>query len=178
MVRAQVRVRRLPDRHAVRAGGVPRDRLVIAALGPRVLELAREHAAGAIPYLVPPEHTRQARAILGPEPLLAPEQKVVLSADAGYARSIGRERVRDPYLELVNYTSNLRRLGYTDSDLDHGGSDALIDALVAHGTADLVAARLRAHLSAGADHVVVQLLAEPGADLLPGYRALAAALGL
>jgi len=160
------------------ADGVPADSLVLAALGPKVLRLAAERAGGAHPYLVPPEHTRQARAILGPGPLLAPEQKVVLAADPQRARAIGRPRVRTPYLGLVNYTSNLRRLGWGDEDLKDGGSDALIDALVAHGNGEQVAARVGEHLDAGADHVCVQLLTEPGADAMAGYEKLAAALAL
>jgi probable F420-dependent oxidoreductase len=162
----------------LRADGVPADSLVLAALGPRVLRLSAERAGGAHPYLVPPEHTRQARKILGPGPLLAPEQKVVLEADPQKARAIGRPRVQNPYLGLVNYTSNLRRLGWGDEDLADGGSDALIDALVAHGTGEQVAARLAEHFEAGADHVCVQLLTAPGADLLDGFRRLAADLGL
>ncbi len=156
--------------------GVPREALVLAALGPKVLRLAGDRAAGAIPYLVPPEHTRLAREILGPGPLLAPEHKAVVDPDAARARALGRARVRTPYLGLVNYTSNLRRLGWTGEDLAGGGSDALIDALVAHGSADQVAAQLSRHADAGADHVAVQLLTEPDADPLPGYEALAHAL--
>lgn len=158
--------------------GVPQEALVLAALGPKVLRLAGERAAGAIPYLVPPEHTRQAREILGPEPLLAPEHKVVLDTDTARARALGRARVRNPYLGLVNYTSNLRRLGWAEEDLSDGGSDALIDALVAHGSADQVAAQLTRHLDAGADHVVIQLLTEPETDPVPGYRDLAQTLRL
>jgi probable F420-dependent oxidoreductase len=158
--------------------GVPAQSLVLAALGPKVLRLAAERTAGAHPYLVPPEHTRQARAILGDGPLLAPEQKVVLEADPQRARAIGRPRVQTPYLGLVNYTSNLRRLGWGDDDLSGGGSDALIDALVAHGRGDQVAARLDEHFQAGADHVVIQLLTAPGADVMDGYRELAQALAL
>ena len=158
--------------------GVPRDSLVLAALGPKVLRLSRDRTGGAIPYLVPPEHTRLARDILGPGPLLAPEHKVVLDTDTERARALGRARVRTPYLGLVNYTSNLRRLGWSDADLGDGGSDALVDALVAHGSAEQVAAQLSRHLEAGADHVVAQLLTEPGADPVPGYRALAQALKL
>ena len=154
------------------AEGVPQASIVLAALGPKVLRLSGDRTAGAIPYLVPPEHTRQARAILGPQPLLAPEHKVVLDSDPARARVIGRARVRTPYLGLVNYTSNLRRLGWSEADLADGGSDALIDALVAHGTADQVADKLRAHLDAGADHVVIQLLSEPE----PGYQELASSL--
>ena len=162
----------------LQAGGVPRNSLVLAALGPKVLGLARDRAAGAIPYLVPPEHTRQARAVLGPGPLLAPEHKVVLDTDPGRARALGRTRVQRPYLDLVNYTSNLRRLGWGDADLSGGGSDALIDALVAHGGPAEIAAQLTRHLHAGADHVCLQLITEEGADPLPGYSALAPALGL
>jgi probable F420-dependent oxidoreductase len=158
--------------------GVPRDSLVLAALGPRVLRLAAERAGGAHPYLITPEHTRRAREIMGAGPLLAPEQKVVVEADPQRARAIGRPRVQRPYLGLVNYTSNLRRLGWGDDDLRDGGSDALIDALVAHGTASQVAARLAEHLDAGADHVCLQLLTAPDADLMAGYRELAGALGL
>ena len=145
-------------------------------MGQKALEA--ERTAGAHPYLVTPEHTRQAREILGPEPLLAPEHKAVLEADPERARAIGRPRVQSPYLGLVNYTSNLRRLGWGDDDLQGAGSDALIDALVAHGSDGQVAARLSEHLDAGADHVAVQLLTAPGADLLDGYRRLALALAL
>jgi probable F420-dependent oxidoreductase len=162
----------------LRGDGVPRESLVLAALGPKVLSLAAERTAGAIPYLVPPEHTRQARALLGPGPLLAPEHKAVLDTDPQRARALGRARVRSPYLGLVNYTSNLRRLGWSDADLAGGGSDALIDALVAHGGPSQVAAQLTRHLDAGADHVCIQLVTEPGADPIEGYRALAPALGL
>jgi probable F420-dependent oxidoreductase len=158
--------------------GVPAAQLVLAALGPRMLRLAAERTAGAHPYLVPPEHTRQARAILGPGPLLAPEQKVVLEEDPERARAIGRPAVQNPYLGLVNYTANLRRLGWTDDDLSGGGSDALIDALVGHGGPGRVVARLDEHLQAGADHVAVQLLTAPGGDPRPGYRELARALQL
>ncbi len=159
------------------ADGVPGRSMVLAALGPRMLRLAAERTAGAHPYLVPASYSRQARQILGPEPLLAVEHKAVIQADPDVARVIARPRVR-PYLGLVNYTSNLRRLGFADADLAEPGSDALIDALVAHGDPGHVAARLTEHLTAGADHVCVQLLTESGADVLDGYRQLAAALGL
>jgi probable F420-dependent oxidoreductase len=158
--------------------GVPAGRLMLAALGPKVLRLAAERTAGALPYLVTPEYTRQAREILGPAPLLAAEHKAVVDTDQARGRALGRERVRNPYLGLVNYTSNLRRLGWSEDDLAGGGSDALVDALVAHGGADQVAARLRSHLEAGADHVAIQLLTETGGDPVPGYRALAGALDL
>ena len=152
--------------------------LVLAALGPRVLRLAAERTAGAIPYLVTPEYTRQAREVLGAGPLLAPEQKVVLDTDPERARRLGRARVSRPYLGLVNYTSNLRRLGWSEADLSDGGSDALVDALVAWGSGAKVAAQLNEHLAAGADHVCAQLLTESDVDPSEGYRQLAAALGL
>jgi probable F420-dependent oxidoreductase len=160
------------------ADHVPAERIVLAALGPKVLTLARDRAGGAVPYLVPAEHSRRAREILGPDRLLAPEHKVVLDPEPGSARAVGRKRVQNPYLHLVNYTSNLRRLGFTDADLASGGSDRLIDALVAHGRPDQVASQLTAHLDAGADHVAVQLLTENEADLMSGYADLASALGL
>ena len=150
--------------------GVPAGGRVLAALGPRVLRLAADRSAGAHPYLVTPEHTRQARKILGEGPLLAPEQKVILETDPERARAIGRPRVQNPYLGLTNYVSNLRRLGWTDADLTGGGSDALIDALVVHGDAEALGRGVTAHLDAGADHVAVQVL---GPDPLPALRALA-----
>jgi len=155
--------------------GVPQDSLVLAALGPRVLQLAGERTAGAHPYLVPPEHTRRARGILGPAPLLAPEQKVVLEADPVRARAVGRPPVARPYLGLSNYTGNLRRLGWSDADLADGGSDALVDALAVHGDAAAIARGVTAHLEAGADHVAVQVL---NPDPLPALRALAGQLQL
>jgi probable F420-dependent oxidoreductase len=160
------------------ANHVPAHRIVLAALGPRVLRLAADRTGGAIPYLVPPEHTRRAREILGPDRLLAPEHKGVIDTDEERARTLGRKRVSNPYLHLVNYTSNLRRLGFTDEDLADSGSDRLIDALAAHGSPDQVAAQLTGHLKAGADHVCIQLLTETDADPLPGYTELAGALGL
>lgn len=155
------------------AAGVPAGRIVLAALGPKVLRLARDRAAGAIPYLVTPKHTRMAREILGPGPLLAPEQKVVLDADPVAARKLGRERAGF-YLRLSNYTANLRRLGFTDSDLAGSGSDELIDALIAHGSLEDVVAEVGGHIEAGADHVCLQLLSDPE----PGYAELARGLGL
>jgi probable F420-dependent oxidoreductase len=163
---------------ALIANGVPPQSMVLAALGPRMLRLAADRTAGAHPYLVPADYTRQAREILGAEPLLAPEHKAVIDTDPQTARAIGRPRVRTPYLGLVNYTSNLRRLGWTDADMADGGSDALIDALVAHGSPEQVAAGLNAHLTAGADHVCVQLFSATGAGTLEDYGKLAAGLGL
>ncbi|WP_214365077.1 LLM class F420-dependent oxidoreductase [Pseudonocardia sp. H11422] len=159
------------------AHGVPVEGRVLAALGPRMLRLAAERTAGAHPYLTTPQHTREAREILGEGPLLAPEQKVVLSTDPGYARAIARPVVENPYLHLVNYRRNLLRLGFTEADLD-SASDAVIDALVAHGDAATVAARIVEHIDAGADHVCAQILTETDADPLPALRELAGALGL
>jgi probable F420-dependent oxidoreductase len=154
---------------------VPAGGRALAALGPKVLRLAAERSAGAHPYLVTPEHTRQARQILGDGPLLAPEQKVVLETDPVQARAIGRPYVQKPYLGLTNYLSSLRRLGWTDADFADGGSDALIDALVVHGDAPAIARGIAAHLDAGADHVAVQAL---NPDPLPALRALADGLQL
>ena len=154
---------------------VPASGRALAALGPRVLRLSAERAAGALPYLVTPEHTREARRVLGAGPLLAPEQKLVLETDPERARAIGRPRVQNPYLGLTNYVSNLRRLGWTDDDLADGGSDALIDALAVHGDAAAIARGVTAHLEAGADHVAVQVL-NPGP--LPALRELAGQLQL
>jgi probable F420-dependent oxidoreductase len=159
------------------AFNVPQDQIVLAALGPKVLKLAADRSAGAHPYLTTPEHTRQAREIIGSTSGLYPEQRVVLEADPAAARAIGRPSTK-PYLGLVNYLNNLRRLGFTDADFADGGSDALIDALVGWGTDQQVAARLQAHLDAGATHVAAQLLAPAGADPLPYYRRIAQALGL
>jgi len=154
---------------------VPVERRVLAALGPKMLKLSAERAAGAHPYLTTAEHTRKARVILGSGMLLAPEQKVVLDSDPVRARSIGGP-VAKPYLSLVNYTSNLRSLGYTEADFAGLGSDRLLDALVAHGDAGTVAAHLSEHLDAGADHVAVQLLTPAGDDPVAGFTALARTL--
>jgi probable F420-dependent oxidoreductase len=153
--------------------GVPVDGRALAALGPRVLGLARDRTAAAHPYLVTPQHTRMAREILGPQVLLAPEQKVVVEPDPEKARALGRPKVAKPYLGLSNYLANLRRLGFTDDDLSGQGSDRLIDALVAHGDAEAAALLVAEHYAAGADHVAIQLITEPGADPLPHYQALA-----
>jgi probable F420-dependent oxidoreductase len=155
------------------AGGVPRECRVLAALGPRALRLAAERAAGTHPYLVVPDFTRHARAIIGPEALLAPEHMAVVSTDATRARAIGRAVVEKAYLRLSNYVNNLLRYGFTADDVRGGGSDRLIDALVLHGDPMQISAGLSAHLDAGADHVSVQVLVPPGDDPMPGYRALA-----
>src|SRR6476469_4570900 len=151
---------------------VPVEGRVLAALGPRVLRLAAERAAGAHPYLVTPEHTREARQILGEGKLLAPEQHVVLDPDVEKGRALARTALAY-YLKLQNYTNNWRRLGFTDADLAGNGSDRLVDALVAHGDAQQVAARVTEHLDAGADHVCIQLIAPRGTDPLLGFAAVA-----
>ena len=114
--------------------------------------------------------------MLGPDVMIAPGQAVVVEADPDTARNIGRAFVSNPYLELVNYTNNFRRYGYTDDDLKGGGSDRLIDAQVLHGTSDSVAAGLRAQLEAGADHIGIQVLTANGENPMPGYRQLARVL--
>jgi probable F420-dependent oxidoreductase len=150
----------------------------LAALGPRMLELAAARTAGAHPYFVPVEHTAYARSVLGPDAVLAPEQKVLLETDPGRARALARQHMA-PYLGLVNYTSNLRRFGFGDDDLDGGGSDRLVDAIVAWGDAGAVVERVRAHQAAGADQVLLQVLKEDRQDLpLAEWRTLAGALGL
>ncbi|MFB9689655.1 LLM class F420-dependent oxidoreductase [Amycolatopsis plumensis] len=154
------------------AAGVPVEGRALAALGPKVVALSGERTAGAHPYLTTPEHTRGTREILGSGKLLAPEHKVVLSTDAAEARAIGRQTVKY-YLGLSNYVANLRKLGFTDADLEGEGSDRLVDALALHGDAATIARGLSAHLEAGADQVVVQVLNE---DPWPAYRALASEL--
>ena len=150
--------------------------LVLAALGPRMLELAAARADGAHPYFVPVEHTPFARAHLGPEPCLAVEQTAVLSTDPAEARRIGRGFARH-YLALPNYANNLRRIGWSDDDIANDGSDRLIDAVIAWGDVDAIVARVKAHLDAGADHVCVQLRAESSADpALVAYAELAGGL--
>ena len=158
------------------AGGVPTDRRILAALGPRALELAADRTLGTHPYLVVPEHTGLARQLLGPDAVIAPEHKVTLEIDPDIARSIGRPFVADPYLKLRNYTNNLRRHGYTDDDIDAGGSDRLIDALVLHGSTDKIASGLQAHLDAGANHVAIQILTADGHNPMSAYQQLARTL--
>ncbi|MEU7526185.1 LLM class F420-dependent oxidoreductase [Saccharothrix sp. NPDC042600] len=153
---------------------VPRDRLALAALGPRVLRLAAARTTVAHPYLVTPEYTARAREVIGAGTVLAPEQHVVLEEDPAKAREEGRRNLA-LYLQLENYTNNWLRNGFTEDDFRDGGSDRLVDALVAWGPTDRVAARLRAHLDAGADHVSVQLLGA-NQDTSPAFRDLAAAL--
>jgi probable F420-dependent oxidoreductase len=152
----------------------PPDR-ILAALGPKMLELARTRSAGAHPYNVTPEHTAIARAALGPAAQLLPEQMVVLATDAAEARGIARDTLQH-YFKMPNYTNNLRRLGFGEEDFAGGGSDRVIDALVAWGTPETIAGRVRAHRDAGADHVCVQVLGDPRRFPLAEWRELAPAL--
>jgi probable F420-dependent oxidoreductase len=149
---------------------------VLAALGPKMLRLAAERAAGAHPYFVPVEHTADAREVMGSGPLLAPEQMVVLEQDPETARTIARQAMA-VYLRAPNYTNNLARLGFGEDDVANGGSDRLVDAIVAWGDVDAAVSRVRAHHDAGADHVCVQVL---GSNLAAvpdaGWAELAAAL--
>jgi probable F420-dependent oxidoreductase len=156
--------------------GVPKNRRVVAALGPKVLKLSAERSAGAHPYLTTPEHTAKAREVMGPDAFLAPEHKVVLTTDAAKARAVGRKAL-DIYLNLTNYLNNWKRLGFTDDDVAKPGSDGLVDAVVAYGTTEAIAARLKQHLDAGADHVPVQVLTSPD-KLVPALAELAGPLGL
>ncbi len=157
------------------APAVPKDDRVLAALGPKMLELARERSVGAHPYLGTAEHTRRAREILGAAPLLAPELGVVLETDAQRARSIARKHL-EHYMQMPNYVNNWRRLGYGDEDVEGGGSDRLVDDLIAWGDLEAIAGRIEEHFDAGADHVCLQVLT--AGDGLPRreWRELSAAL--
>ncbi|MEU3412938.1 LLM class F420-dependent oxidoreductase [Streptomyces sp. NPDC006658] len=158
--------------------GVPAGRRVLAALGPRMLELSRDRAAGAIPYLTTPEHTAEARKILGAGPLLAPELKVVLESDPDRARETARAYLAN-YLRLPNYTNNFLRLGFTEADVAEGGSDRLVDAVFAWGEEDRIRERVTAFHEAGADHVALQVVTADTGDVLPRqeWRRLASLLG-
>ncbi|MEV0381437.1 TIGR03620 family F420-dependent LLM class oxidoreductase [Nonomuraea sp. NPDC050643] len=145
---------------------------LLAALRPGMLELAAQRTYGAHPYFVTPEHTARARAVLGPGPVLAPEQTVILDTDPDSARRTAR-RFTATYLRLPNYVNNLRDLGFDDAEFADGGSDRLVDAIVAWGDPDTIIERVRAHLDAGADHVCVQPLADTPADTLEHLRVLA-----
>lgn len=134
---------------------------VIAALGPKMLEISRRRSGGSFPYNVTPEHTALAREALGPSKLLVTEQAVLLSDDASQARRIGREFLTH-YLGLPNYANNLRRLGFSDDDLANGGSDRLVDALIAWGDVEDIARRVAQHREAGADSVCIQVVSEGG----------------
>lgn len=150
--------------------------VMLAALGPKMLRLAGERTAGAHPYFVPVEHTTRAREALGDSPILAPEQAVVLESDPSRARAIARSYMQH-YTKLENYANNLLRLGYTEEDLGEGGSDRLVDAIVAWGDEEAIHKRVMEHLEAGADHVCVQVLSEDPIDIgLRQLRELAPAL--
>jgi probable F420-dependent oxidoreductase len=159
------------------ADRVPPAERMIAALGPKALATAAASTAGALPYLVPPAHTGDARAILGPDRLLVPEQKVFLGTDPAVARDAGRRGTRQ-YLNLPNYTTNLRRYGLTDDDFAGAGSDRWVDTTVVWGDADAVRDGVGAHFAAGADHVAVQALSSSPDQALPRaeWRALAGVL--
>jgi probable F420-dependent oxidoreductase len=151
---------------------------IIAAIWPRMLGVARDRAAGSHPYLVPVSHTREARGILGEGPVLAPAHVCWLGTDPVRAREIGRRHINNPYLTLPNYRNNWLRHGMEPGDVENGGSDRLVDALVAWGDPDTVAAKLSEHHAAGADHVAVQVLSDDGATFpREQWRLLAAALG-
>jgi probable F420-dependent oxidoreductase len=140
--------------------------IVLAALREPMLRLAASQARGAHPYLVPVEHTRKARAVLGPAPWLCPEQKILRETDPERARSVGRAALK-VYTRLPNYQRNLRDFGFEDADFANGGSDQLVDGLIAWGDDASIRARIEAHFDAGADHVCIQPLrpdGQPGAD--------------
>jgi probable F420-dependent oxidoreductase len=163
------------DALAAAPNPVPAEHTALAALGPKVLELAARRTAGAHPYLVTPEHTRRAREIMGAGPLLAPEQRVVLESDPTKARAMARAGL-SLYLGLANYVANLRRLGFTDEDFADGGSQRLVDALVPWGDVETVAARVNEHYAAGADHVCLQVLTDGGLPTQEQWRVLGEAL--
>ena len=151
-------------------------RKVLAALGPKMLELAAERTEGAHPYFIPVEHTAFAREVMGDRGWLCPEQAVVLETDPGRAREIARAHMA-MYLTLPNYTNNLKRFGFTDADLADGGSDRLVDAIVAWGDEEAIAERVAAHHAAGADHVCIQVLPPDGTSIpVDIWRRLAPAL--
>ena len=148
---------------------------VLAALGPKMLEVAATQAQGAHPYFVPPEHTATARATMGSDALLAPEQMVVLETDPSTAREVARAAMAR-YLAMPNYTNNLRRLGFGDDDFADGGSNRLVDAIIAWGDVDAARIRVDEHFEAGADHVCVQVLRTDRELPLADWRRLADAL--
>jgi probable F420-dependent oxidoreductase len=156
---------------------LPPDRRVLAALGPKMLELARQRTAGTHPYNVTPDHTAAAREALGPDALVLPEQAVALESDPSRARALGRAHLLH-YFSLPNYVNNYRRLGFGEEDFADGGSDRLIDALVAWGDEDSIRKRIDLHRAAGADHVCIQVLTDATAPGLPlaQWRQLAPAL--
>jgi probable F420-dependent oxidoreductase len=159
------------------AAKIPAEKRCIAALGPKMLELARQRTAGSHPYLVTAEHTARAREILGGDALLVPEQGVILETDPDKARSLARVALKH-YLHLPNYLNNWRRLGFSEEDVTHA-TDRLVDGLFAWGTPEKVSTRIRDHLQAGADQVCIQVIHENTATMRPpreAWRALASML--
>lgn len=156
---------------------VPPEERILAALGPKMLALAAQRSAGAHPYLGPVEHTRRAREVLGPGPILAPEMAAVLETNPGEARAVARAHL-GYYMRAPNYLNNWRRFGYGDGDFGQGGSDRLVDALVAWGDAQAIRERVDQHFEAGADHVCLQVLRPDQSPPLDEWRQLAAALRL
>jgi probable F420-dependent oxidoreductase len=152
---------------------VPASRRIVAALGPKMLALAKAQALGSHPYLVTPEMTAGIRAAIGAGSIVAVEQGVVLSTDPAHARSVGREYLR-MYLQLPNYVNNWLRAGYTTADVEGAGSDRLIDGLIAWGNAEQVSRRLGEHFAAGADHVCIQVLGGGRPVPIEQWRILAA----
>jgi probable F420-dependent oxidoreductase len=149
---------------------------LLAALGPKMLKLSAERANGSHPYFTTPDHTVIARETMGPDALLAPEQMVVLESDPTEARRIARAGMKI-YLGLPNYFNNLRRIGFTEEDWENGGSDRLVDAIVAWGSEEMIAARVAEHHAAGADHVCVQVLTDnPRQAPVEEWRRLASVL--
>jgi probable F420-dependent oxidoreductase len=156
--------------------GVPVEARVLSALGPRMLAMAAERSVGTHPYLTIPSQTREVRTVLGPDALVAPEQTVILDIDPESARRVARAFLHH-YLGLANYTNTMKRGGFTAEDVANGGSDTLVDTIVVHGDAPVLATAVRAHLDAGADHVCVQV--QPAdSDVVPALRAIATELGL
>lgn len=159
------------------SGGLDPEAVCLAALGPKMLELARERTAGAHPYLITPEHTAQARAILGPDRLVAPEQGVVLHSDAAKARDLARAALAH-YASYPNYRNSWQRLGFSEQEIDQT-SDRLVDALFACGPADVIKQRIDQHFAAGADHVCLQVITGEGVNVAaarPAWRELAEVL--
>lgn len=154
--------------------GVPGDRMILAALGPRALRLAAERTVGTHPYFTTPRHTRTAREIIGSEAVIAPEQTVIVGNDDPRAGELAA-RFAERYLSLANYRNSLLREGWDAADLVDGGTESLIDEVVLRGNASAVLAGVNAHLQAGADHVCIQHI---GPDSSAAYRALASAIGL
>jgi probable F420-dependent oxidoreductase len=154
------------------------EHVVLAALGPKMLELSATRTAGAHPYFVPVEHTAFAREVMGPDSWICVEQAVCLETDPERARTIARGHM-SMYLTLPNYTNNLKRFGFTEDDIANGGSDRLVDAIVAWGDEEAIAARVASQHAAGASHVCIQVLPENPTEVpVDTWRRLAPALGV